>query len=72
MSEIVYCHSGYEYAERPIALMWQQQRMEIAKIEAEWLTPGGHSFIVKTQNGELFELFYNTITNEWQIHPKFC
>ena len=41
MIDPVECHSGFEYAERPIALTWEGQRLEIAAIESTWRIPGG-------------------------------
>ena len=40
LKDLVECHSGYEYAERPVALHWQGQRLEIESVEAEWRIPG--------------------------------
>ena len=43
-SELVECHSGYTYGERPIALLWQGVRLVIQVIEARWRIPGGTCF----------------------------
>ena len=39
MGELVECHSGFTYAERPVALTWEGQRLEITRILAEWHSP---------------------------------
>ncbi len=68
MSDIVECHSDYTYAERPTALTWEGQRLEIDKILVQWRTPEGKGFKVRTTDGHEFELFYGEAANEWQIH----
>ncbi len=64
----VECHSGYAYAERPTALHWQGQRLEIIEIEAEWRAPGGRCFRVRTLGNHRFELIYNEKDDEWKIN----
>jgi hypothetical protein len=67
-AELVECHSGFAYAERPIALTWEGRRLEIAEVEAAWRIPGGRCFRVRVQDGRLFELFYGELYDEWRIH----
>jgi hypothetical protein len=67
MHEIVECHSGFTYADRPLALTWEGQRLEITNILAEWRTPEEHHFRVCTTNRREFELAYCPVTDEWQI-----
>jgi hypothetical protein len=64
---LVECHSGYIYAERPIALRWEDQRLEITEILARWRIPGGHCFRVSVNDGRVFELFYGELYDEWRI-----
>jgi hypothetical protein len=64
----VECHSGYTYAERPVALNWEGSRREIEAVEAEWRIPGGRRFRVRTVDGQTFELFYGELYDEWRIH----
>ncbi|GAB4473087.1 MAG: hypothetical protein Kow0088_08140 [Anaerolineales bacterium] len=66
--EIVECHSEYEYAERPLALWWQGQRLEIQEILDQWRVPGGKGFRVKTKDDQIFELFYGELFDEWRIY----
>ncbi|TLN20505.1 hypothetical protein FDZ74_05420 [bacterium] len=70
LKDLVECHSGYEYAERPIALHWQGQRLEIAAVEAEWRIPGGRCFRVRTTDERKFELFYGELYDEWRINEQ--
>jgi len=69
MSGIVECHSGYDYAERPTALIWQEQRWEVKEIQALWRTPDGKFFRISTQNNRKFELLYKESEDIWQIKP---
>jgi len=68
MTEIVECHSSFEYAERPVALYWRGIRLEIVEIETRWRIPGGRCFRVRTQDNQVFELFYGELYDEWRIH----
>lgn len=67
--DIVECRSDSEYAERPLSLIWEGRRYEIAEILARWRGPGEKGFRVKTANGQAFELTYREIADEWQIQP---
>jgi hypothetical protein len=67
MGASVECHSDYTYAERPIALTWEGQRLEIVQILAEWRTPEKKFFRVRTIDGKDFKLVYSPATDEWQI-----
>jgi len=68
MSELVECHSEHEYAEKPVALTWKDQRLEISDILERWRIPGAKCFRVRTTDGQIFELFYGELYDEWRIH----
>jgi len=63
----VFCRSDSDYAERPLALIWQGQRFEIIEILARWRTPEGRRFLVKTDDFMVFNLFYDENENSWQV-----
>jgi len=63
----VECRSDSEYAERPVALYWQEQRLEIVEILSRWRTPAGKGFRVRTADDQFFELIYDEITADWLI-----
>ena len=63
----VECYSGSHYAERPLAFSWEGQRQEITVIEAEWRTPDGHCFQVRTRAGVRFLLAYNESSDDWRV-----
>lgn len=64
----VECHSGYEYAERPIALVENGERFEIEMVEDTWRIPGGKCFRIRLQGGRRFELFYGELYDEWRVN----
>jgi hypothetical protein len=74
MTELVECHSGSAYAERPTALTWQGRRHIIAEILSQGLTPQAKWFLVRTAVGQVFELSYieapGAASTEpgWHIH----
>ena len=68
MADVVECHSGYTYGERPIAFQWEGSRVVIEAIEDAWRVPGGRCFRVRTIDGDVFELFYGELYDEWRIH----
>lgn len=67
--DTVECRSDAEYADRPLALVWQGVRLEIAEILASWRGPSEKGFRVKTTNGQAFELVYRQVPDEWHIQP---
>jgi len=67
MGELVECHSGFTYADKPIAITWESQRLEIIEITAQWRSPEARHFRVRTSNEQEFELSFREADNEWQI-----
>ena len=65
--DLVECRSDTEYAERPLSLIWEEQRLEIAEILSRWRGPTEKGFRVQTTNGQVFELTYQEIPDEWQV-----
>ena len=67
MSAIVECHSGYDYADKPVALTYLDRRLEIVTILAQGRTPDEKWFRVRTDDGQLFHLSYRRTSDDWQI-----
>ncbi len=67
VTDLVECHSGYTYGERPIALYWDGERLEVAGILDRVRTPDGKYFRVHTKNDQAFELFYDENHDEWEV-----
>jgi len=63
----VECHSGFTYAEHPIALHWQGERLEVERIISEWQSSQGKAFRARTKDGQTFELLYNETDDEWNV-----
>ena len=63
----VECLSGHTYAERPIALWWEGERLNIIEIVIRWRIPGGRRFRVQAENDRFFELRYCEQQDEWQV-----
>jgi len=63
----VECLSDSEYAERPLALTWNGQRYVVAEILSRWRGPDEKGFRVKTIDGQIFELIYREVPDEWKI-----
>lgn len=69
MNVRVECRSEHEYAERPLALTWEGQRLEISQILARWRAPGEKRFRVRASDGRVFEMVYLEASDEWHITP---
>lgn len=68
LEPVVECYSGSAYAERPIALLWEGQRLEITGVEERWRNPQELCFRVHTRDNRRFELFYNELKAIWKIN----
>lgn len=71
MSQVVSveCYSGTRFAERPVALTWNGERLTIESIERAWQTPDGVAFAVLTTGGLHFELIYLPASDQWTARP---
>ena len=67
MNGRVWTYSGYEYAERPRALNWKGDRLEIDEILDRWRAPGKKGFRVRTSDEREFELIYDELLEAWHI-----
>jgi len=70
MADNVECHSGFVYADKPVALTLEGQRLEITGILDQWRLPGQRCFRVETSDGQMFELSYSENEDEWHIHQS--
>lgn len=69
MADWVECYCGQEYAERPLALHWQGERLLAREVLHRWRTPQGKVFHVRTADQQVFSLFYDELDQIWQIEP---
>lgn len=63
----VECYSGHRYAQRPVAILWGEERLEVSEVEAEWHTTEGKLFRVRTLDGRRFVLHYSAVEDDWLI-----
>ena len=75
----VECYSGYRVSERPVAFMFQNRRWVVEEIIDRWYEGGLHPnqpaldyFKVRTSEGRVFLLRYNSLFDAWAIRipPK--
>jgi len=67
MNELVLCRSETEYAEQPVALMWEGVKKEVLHVVASWRTPAGKVFRVQVENEQIYELSYYEEPGTWSI-----
>jgi hypothetical protein len=65
----VECRSDHDYAGRPLAFYWQDQRLEVADVLVQYRNPNGISYQVQTHGFGIFKLDYDLHTDEWSVQP---
>jgi hypothetical protein len=65
----VACHSGWAYAERPVALLRYDERWEITAVESMWRSPQGLYFVVMIEDKRRYRLLYNEAEDHWLVEP---
>jgi hypothetical protein len=68
MSDRVECRSDHDYIGHPLAFYWQDKRLEVSEVLVQNRTPYGYSFQVRNKDFGIFELIYDTNTDEWSVH----
>jgi len=63
----VECFSSDNYASKLTAFSLEGERYLVMGPVIEWRTPGAKHFRVRTEAGEIFELQYNEVDDEWTI-----
>jgi hypothetical protein len=64
----VECHSGSQYAEYPLAFTWQDRRLEVVEILDRRRTPAGKGFRVRAVDEQVYDLFYDELSQVWQVY----
>jgi hypothetical protein len=59
------CYSGASYAERPRALIFHGNKIEVSQILCSQLTPGSKVFKVILENGWTVTLQYSLQADHW-------
>ena len=68
MADRVECRSDHDYIGHPLAFYWQDKRLEVSEVLVQIHTPHGYSFQVRNNDFGIFELIYDTNTDEWSVH----
>ncbi len=63
----VWCRSESRYAERPVAFVWEGQRMEVRQILAQWREPAGPGFRVLAEDHRVYTLQYDEASQAWSV-----
>lgn len=64
----VECYSGYTFAERPMAFVWEGRRYRVERVLRQWRSPDGSGFRVLTFDGAQFQLAYDKNQDRWFLH----
>jgi hypothetical protein len=67
MSDPIEFHSSYAYAQRPIVITWEDERVQVKMVLSEWRTPEGKYFRIQAEDERIFEVLYNKDIENWQI-----
>jgi hypothetical protein len=67
MEPTVECYSGHTYAQEPRAFTWRGRRYVVQAVERAWRTPEGPHFVVRTEEGNTYELAYDEVGNAWSL-----
>jgi hypothetical protein len=70
MEPTVECYSGHTYAQEPRAFVWRGQRHVVETVERAWRAPRGPHFLVRTEEGSVFELAYNEVEDAWSARER--
>lgn len=49
-------YSGHSFAQRPLSFTWNERQYQVEEVLVEWKTPDEKIFLVRTTEGEEFEL----------------
>ncbi len=66
----VECRAEYAYPQRPVALHWEGERLEVENILREWRTPEGKHYHVHLRDGRELILSYQEVSHRWQVRER--
>jgi len=72
MELIVECYSGHTYAQEPRAFVWYGERHVVQALERTWRAPEGPHFLVRTKEGDFFELAYDEAEHTWSVKDRLA
>ncbi len=65
--QAVECYSGSTYAERPVAVHWQDGRLAVEQVLRSWRTPAGPGFEVAVADQRSFRLQLDEAADVWNV-----
>ncbi len=65
--DLVECHSGFRYGEKPVVVCWQGRRLTVSKVISNSHTPTGWCYRVEVEGGEVFDLEYLEFEDVWRV-----
>ncbi len=63
----VECYAGHRGEETPRRFFLGERRVEVAEVLDRWLAPDHSYFKVKGDDGALYILQHDELTNAWQL-----
>lgn len=55
-ADSIHFYSGSSYAQRPIYFTVEDKEFAVDRVLAEWRSPGGKFFLVRTQDGQIYTI----------------
>ena len=68
MAGRVEVRSDHDYIGHPLAFEWQGVRLEVIEVISQTRNPHGYSFRVLNQDFGIFELNYDTQSDQWSVN----
>jgi hypothetical protein len=69
---MVECYSGHTYAQEPRAFTWHGEHRVVQAVERAWRVPEGPHFLVRTREGDFFELTYDEVEHTWSARERLA
>ena len=67
MISVVTTYDGHEAAVRPRTLVWEGRRYLVTQVLAQTRLADGKHFRVRTEEDQVFDLFYSISTDSWRV-----
>ena len=68
MGDRVEVRSDHDYFGRPLAFDFQGMRLEVTEVISQTRNPAGYAFRVFNKDFGIFELNYDTRSDQWSVN----
>ena len=68
MGDRVEVRSDHDYIGHPMAFEWQGVRLEVTEVISQTRNPAGYAFRVLNEDFGIFELNYDTQSDQWSVN----